>query len=189
MESVILAHCAILACLVVLFQVVNLQIPLFAVIAVMEFVILVHHAILACLVVLPQVVKLPEVVVFHAVDAIARLVVQIAVQPVVIYAVQVVVHLAILVAVILHVAILVAILVVVILHVAALAVAMCAVATLVAVTLAVAINVAVQTSARLKNQKAQLVKSLQNISPLKTQNQAVLKAKVAHQLYAVLPTC
>jgi len=185
MESVILAHCAILACLVVLFQVVNLQIPLFAVIAVMEFVILVHHAILACLVVLPQVVKLPEVVVFHAVDAIARLVVQIAVQPVVIYAVQVVVHLAILVAVILHVAILV----VVILPVAALAVAMCAVATLVAVTLAVAINVAVQTSARLKNQKAQLVKSLQNISPLKTQNQAVLKAKVAHQLYAVLPTC
>jgi len=175
MESVILAHCAILACLVVLFQVVNLQIPLFAVIAVMEFVILVHHAILACLVVLPQVVKLPEVVVFHVVDAIARLVVQIAVQPVVIHAVQVVVHLAILVAVILHVA--------------ALAVAMCAVATLVAVTLAVAINVAVQTSARLKNQKAQLVKSLQNISPLKTQNQAVLKAKVAHQLYAVLPTC
>jgi len=185
MESVILAHCAILACLVVLFQVVNLQIPLFAVIAVMEFVILVHHAILACLVVLPQVVKLPEVVVFHVVDAIARLVVQIAVQPVVIHAVQVVVHLAILVAVILHVAILV----VVILPVAALAVAMCAVATLVAVTLAVAINVAVQTSARLKNQKAQLVKSLQNISPLKTQNQAVLKAKVAHQLYAVLPTC
>jgi hypothetical protein len=113
----------------------------------------------------------------------------------VIPAVQIAVHAVTCVAVIPAVAILAVaihvavICVAVICAVATPAVATCAVATLVAVTLAVAINVAVQTSASLRNRKAQQVRSLQNTSLSKSLLKVLLKAKVAHQPYAVSLTC